>query len=262
MPKESFNNQSESMSTKKFYEELIKIDFSKEGPRLKIFDVDLDAESFIKLLSESEILTPIASSDGIISHVKESPEAGASDYSRSSRYFGLHTDGQYLTKVPEIVVLHCVDAGTSDIPTVFGDTKDIIDILRNTSQLEEAKEYEFLFRKKEGLEFVRPLLEKRYQNDELIMNIAVASPKCCLRPLPGSSKTQEDADKFYDLLGEIAEKNLKIIPHTWKKNSAIVFDNLRLIHGRGLLEHKNLGTHDIQRHLHRIWVSRNKSTNI
>ncbi len=214
MSPESFSSKNESMSTRKFYEELTKVDFSKEGPRLKIFDVDLDAESFTKLLSESKVLIPIPSSDGVVSHVRENPAAEASDYSRSSRYFGLHTDGQYLPAVPEIVILHCANAGTTEIPTVFADTKDIIDVLGSTDRLEEAKEYEFVFRNKKGLEFVRPLLETRPPNSELIMNIAIASVKCCLRPLPGSSKTQEEADKFYDLLGQIAEQNLKIILHT------------------------------------------------
>ena len=137
MSTESLNPKNESISTQKFFEELTEIDFSKEGPRLKIFDVDLDIESFVRLLSESKVLVPIASSDGIISHVKENPEADISDYSRSSRYFLLHTDGQYLPAVPEIVILHCVDAGATEIPTVFADTKDIIDILRSTDRLSD-----------------------------------------------------------------------------------------------------------------------------
>ena len=260
MSPESFSSKNESISTQKFYEELGRIDFSKEGPRIKIFDVDLDTDSFVKLLSENKILKPIASSDGVISHVRENPEASVSDYSRSSRYFGLHTDGQYLPEVPEIVILHCADPGKSEIPTVFADTHDIIEVLRKNNQLEEAKEYEFIFVNKKGAEFIRPLLETRSSNNELIMNIAIASPKCRLRPLSGSRKTQEDADRFYELLGEIAEKNLKIISHTWKKNNAVVFDNLRLIHGRGLPEHKNLDVSDAQRHLHRIWLSRNKTS--
>ena len=42
--------------------------------------------------------------------------------------------------------------------------------------------------------------------------------------------------------------------------SAVVFDNLRLIHDRGLPEHKKLEVSDTQRHLHRIWLSRNKTS--
>jgi alpha-ketoglutarate-dependent taurine dioxygenase len=246
----------EPLSTGQFYEELARVDFSQEGPRIRTFSVDLDPVAFIGSLSVGNVLTPIASSDGIVSHVRENPLASTADNSGTSRYFSLHTDGKYLPEVPEMVVLHCVNPGTSEIPTVFVDTKDIIDTLQDIDRLDEAKEYDLIFRNKDGLDFIRPLLEINPKNGEPVMNIAIASPQCHLRPLADSGRTQADADKFYALLEKIAEEDISTLPHTWRKNDAVVFDNLRLVHGRGLPEHKMLEISDFQRHLHRIWLSR------
>lgn len=246
----------EPVSTSQFYEELTRVDFSEEGPRIRTFSVDLDPVAFIGSLSVGNVFMPIASSDGTVSHVRENPLASAADNSATSRYFSLHTDGKYLPEVPEMVVLHCVDPGTSEIPTVFVDTKDIIDTLQGIDRLDEAKEYDLVFRNKDGIDFVRPLLEINPKNGEPVMNIAIASPQCHLRPLADSDRTQANANKFYDLLEKIAEADIPTSLHIWKKSDAVVFDNLRLVHGRGLPEHKTLETSDFQRHLHRIWLSR------
>ena len=248
----------EPISTSQFYEELTRIDFSEEGPRIRTFSVDLDPVAFMGHVSVGKVLTPIASSDGTVSHVRENPLASAGDNSATSRYFSLHTDGKYLAEVPEMVVLHGVDPGTSEIPTVFVDTKDIIDTLQGIDRLDEAKGYDLIFRNKDGVDFVRPLLEVNPNNGEPVMNIAIASPQCHLRPLAGSGRPQADADQFYDLLERIVEEGINTTSHTWRKNDAVVFDNLRLIHGRGLPEHKILQTSDFKRHLHRIWLSRKK----
>ena len=245
-----------ALSTSEFYDELIKIDFSKEGPRSRMYSVGLDPIVLMGAISLGNVLTSISSSDGDVSHVKENPAAAAADNSASSRHFSLHSDGIYLPKVPEIVVLHCVNPGTSEIPTIFVDTKDIIDTLESIDRLDEAKEYDHVFRNKEGTDFVRPLVEMNPKSGESVMNVAIGSPQCHLQPAAGSSRTQAEANAFYDLLDEIAAEDAAVLPHTWEKNDAVVFDNLRLVHGRGLPEHKTLEISDIQRHLHRIWLSR------
>jgi alpha-ketoglutarate-dependent taurine dioxygenase len=248
--------KAEPLSTSAFYEELIGIDFNQEGPRIRTYSVELDPASLIGSLSVSNVLMSIESSDGAVSHVRDNPAAGTADNSASSRYFFLHTDGKYLQEVPEMVVLHCVDPGTSEIPTVFVDTKDIMDVLQKTDRLDEARGYEFIFRNKGGINFVRPLIEINPVNSESVMNIAVGSPQCHLRPQDDSDRTQREADEFYDLLEAIVEEDVPIASHTWRRNDAVVFDNSRLIHGRGLAEHKSLEISDVQRHLHRIWLSR------
>lgn len=247
------------LSTSEFCEELTGIDFSKEGPRIRSYKVDLEPITFIGTLSLSTMLIPIESSDGVISNVRENPGANAADNSASSGYFSLHTDGKYLPVVPEMVILHCVDPGNSEIPTVFVDTKDILDVLQDTDRLEEAKLYDLIFRNKDGIDFVRPLMEANPINGEPVMNIAIASPQCHLRPRDEGDKPQGDADKFYELLEEIVEQHTPAVSHAWQNNDVIVFDNLRLIHGRGLPEHKLVETSDAQRHLHRIWLSRSRA---
>lgn len=255
MPRQDGHN-TEPLSNEDFYVALTGIDFRNEGPRLRVLCAYLEPVSFLGSVSMGDTFTPIASSDGYVSHVRENAEAATDDNSASSRYFSLHTDGKYLPKVPEVVILHCVDPGTTEIPTVFVDTKDIMEVLRVTDRLEEARGYDLVFRNKDGVEFVRPLIETNPTNGEQVMNIAIGSPQCHLRPHYDNGRSQEDADHFYGQLEKITEQDIPKLSHQWKKNDAIIFDNLRLIHGRGLPEHKTLTISDIQRHLHRIWLNR------
>jgi alpha-ketoglutarate-dependent taurine dioxygenase len=249
-------NGGEFLSTEQFCQELAGIDFREEGPRIRTYGVDMDPELMLGALVASDELEPITSSDGLISHVRENPSAHAADNSGSSRYFSLHTDGQYLPTVPEMAVLYCVDPGTSEIPTVFVDTKDILAILQRRDLLQQARGYEHVFRNKHGRDFVRPLIETKPGSDELVMNVALASPQCHLRPVEGSDRTQQDADTFYNLLQEIAEQDIATQSHTWRQNDAVVFDNQRLVHGRGLPEQRDLDTSDSERHLLRMWIRR------
>lgn len=246
----------ETLSTTAFYQELAAIDFTKEGSRLRVFNVDLDPSNLVSLINEGNSLAVVKSSDGAISNVKEILGSNPLDNSQSSRYFLLHTDGQYLPKVPEMVILYCVHPGISEMPTVFIDTQAILRILQKSDKLQEAQEYVFVFKNKKGLEFRRNLIEQHPTTQELLMNIAIASPQCHLEPLPTSNKHQNDADEFYQLLGEIVQQHLLYITHDWKKNDLVVFDNLRLVHGRGLPKHTPTQVAaDQQRHLYRIWLS-------
>lgn len=239
-----------------FAEELSVIDFSQEGPRIRAYKVELDPISFMGFITLGNVLSPISSSDGPVSHVRENPLASLADNSATSKYFSLHTDGKYLPNVPEMVLLHCINPGTSEIPTVFVDTKDIIEKLQEIERLDEAKEYDLVFRNKDGVDFIRPVLETNPKNGEPVMNVALASPQCQLVPAINSTKTASDAKNYYDLLDKIAEDDIPTFAHIWEQDDAVVFDNLRLIHGRGLPEHKILQTSDFQRHLHRIWLRR------
>ncbi|MEI8224016.1 MAG: TauD/TfdA family dioxygenase [bacterium] len=245
------------LSTAEFYGKLANVDFSLPGPRLKVFSVDFNPGEFERLVNTSYLLTPVENSDGVVSHVRETPGSHKLDHSRSSNYFLLHTDGNYLKKVPEMVILHCAHPGNSDTPTILADTKEIIDALRDLGKLDEAKEYQFVFKNKNNIEFRRPLIEQRSSNGELLMNIAIESPQCYLEPLPRTNKTETEAAQFYDLINTLAKEKLDYIVHHWKKNDLIVFDNLRLIHGRGLKnDNLNLDISDNERHLHRIWLNR------
>lgn len=96
----------ELLSTEQFCQELAGIDFREEGPRMRTYGIDMDPELMLGALVTSDELEPIASSDGLISHVRENPSAHAADNSGSSRYYSLHTDGQYLPTVPEMAVLY------------------------------------------------------------------------------------------------------------------------------------------------------------
>lgn len=246
----------ELLTAERFSRELVTTNFNVDGPRIRVYGVNMDAESMLEAIAHNDGLELISSSDGLISHVKDNPNAHIADNSGSSRYFSLHTDGQYLPTIPEMAVLYCVDPGTSEVPTVFVDTKDILDVLRDTGRIHETESYEHVFRNKYGQVFIRPLVEINPGTSEPVMNVALASPQCHLRPIEGAGATQQDADNFYDLLQEIAEQ--QIIPqlHAWRENDAVVFDNRRLIHGRGLVANKNMDISDASRHLLRVWIRR------
>lgn len=257
MNQERYTNTIETLSTDSFYKELSNIDFRENGPRIRTFSVDLEPRRLVELVSANTKFTMIESSDGVISHVKETLHANPLDNSKSSGYFVLHTDGNYLEKVPEIVILHCIDPGKSEMPTVFLDTEELLNLLKVENKLDEAKEYQFVFKNKKGIEYRRPLVEEHSITGELLMNIAIASAQCHLEASLESTKTQIDADRFYELLGTLVEKKLTRIPFYWKKNDVVVFDNLKLIHGRGLPEQNHTEFVDTERHLCRMWLDYN-----
>jgi alpha-ketoglutarate-dependent taurine dioxygenase len=240
-----------SYSIEQFVRELSEIDFVKD-PRPKIFrKVNFSIPEFTDSVTENGFAI-VHSSDGTVSHVIESQSEGL-DNSHASGYFGFHTDGQYLPHVPHLVILHCKEEGDGDIPTIFSDSNDIIEILRIYNKLHEAHEYEFVFKDRHGIEHTRPILEPHVLTGEAVMNIALGSAQCRLQPVSGSIKTEAEANDFYQLLSEIAAR----IPshlHTWQKGDTIVFDNQRLLHARGYPQsEKKSGA---KRHLYRIWLNK------
>lgn len=243
------------MNTSDFYTSLMRADFADQP--VQVFDgVEFDEKTFLELLESSNDWKIISSSDGPVSHVFEDPMGDAMDHSHTSNYFGLHTDGQYLDEVPPICLLYCADAGSGGTPTVFGDSRLLVKKLEEKGMLELAQEFDFIYTKKEGKEFRRPLIEKNPVNGELVMCVATKSPPIQVVPKQGSMKTQQEADAFFDELSELAESTLELSVHEWKTGQVVAFDNVSLIHGRGLAEQKDQQITDANRHLVRIWLAR------
>src|SRR5438105_3304157 len=88
------------LSTREFAEMLTQMDI-QQGPLIRISSAELKMLNFINHINTSGSLRVIPSSDGPFPHVVETPGANRLDFSKSSRHFGLHTDGLYHNQVPE-----------------------------------------------------------------------------------------------------------------------------------------------------------------
>lgn len=242
------------MNTSELFGAIGETDFNT-NPVLAIDNVVFDPDELIELLTTSDTWQPLMSSDGFVSHIFEDPQADLMDHSHTNQYFGLHTDGQYLAEVPQLCILYCVDAGTGDIPTVFADSRTFVRTLREKGLYDKAKQFDFIYTKKEGAEFRRPLIETNPATGEEVMCVVTTSPPIRLVPSKDSIATQSEADEFFEKLSDLAILTLPLTPHYWRAGQVVVFDNASLIHGRGLTE-KVEDVGDKSRHLIRIWLEK------
>lgn len=240
------------MTTEEFINSLKILDLQKEP--FRVFEIDsFEPDKFTALIGASNDFVIEPSSDGLVSQVFEDRYAAAQDNSRTSRYFCLHTDGQYLPRIPLMALLYCVDPGTANIPTVFADSQEMVRALSEINLLDTAKEFDFIYIKKEGKEYRRPLIEKHLITGEDAMCVVTVSAPIRLVPRVGSTKTLRDAEVFYNELSELAQRVLTLTPHYWQSNQMVVFDNVRLLHGRDLSNRAS--AKDDKRHLIRIWLN-------
>jgi hypothetical protein len=212
---------------------------------------DFDLARFVGAMAGSSTWEVVASTDGLVAVVKEEPSADRLDFSRKSGYFGLHTDGT--TRIPEIVMLHCVDPGNDPevFPTVFADTREMIRTMRERGQGGLMDGVIFRYNQRNGAVHRRPLIQPHPVTGEDIMNIGL-TPECGLEPAEGSGISPAEADALYAELVELGQDSLSLVHH-WKAGELVAYDNVAYVHGRGL-------SPDIQpdatRTMHRTWLSR------
>ncbi|MDP3705033.1 MAG: TauD/TfdA family dioxygenase [Legionellaceae bacterium] len=224
---------------------------------LTIFKMHFDVKLFIECVKQSNHIKIAPSTDGVISHVQDNDIANALDHSSSSKYFGWHIDGQYLARVPEIVLLYCIDPGNQNIKTIFADSYSLIKILRRRELLDTAKEFDFIYRKQnEGKDYRLSLINKHPITGDEVIFVGDYSPVIKLVPKIDSNKTLQDAKDFHSILADMVSNELHYKVVEWESGQMIVFDNIRLLHGRGEPEGKYKNRKDPARHLLRIWLNR------
>lgn len=246
--------RSRNLSTEEFVDLLKGPEFRQSGFWQRL-PVDFHDESFLRSIASSPFETVESTDEGAISVVKEALGYHERDFSRKSGFFGLHTDGMYYPQVPEIGILYCVDAGSGSFPTVFVDTRQLVEVMSRTIGIGKLQELDMIYTRKTNVKYPRPLLEPHPYTGEFVMNIGL-TPQCRLVPKEGSSMTQEEADSLYRQLVQLSEGNLTIV-HIWRDNDLVVFDNAVYVHGRGLPSGQTLQG-DSERELKRIWLTRTK----
>jgi len=208
----------------------------------------LDCDLVAALINAGPHFTVLPSSDGLVSTVIDGDTSGT-DYSRQAAFFDLHTDGLYYAAVPEFVLLYCISPGKHRVPTVFVDTRLVIERMERLGLLDEMREIEMVYRGRDGGEHARPLVEEHPATGELVVNLGA---RVYFRSMRGSHLSGRETTSVVHQMFEQADASA--IVHQWDAQQAILFDNARYVHGRGLNADSMLTDGD--RQLKRIWLSR------
>ncbi len=229
------------------------VQWLKENHRqcsLELLKVHFDPDLFLSEMEGIDELSILRSNDGLIAEVIHGEDQN--DKSRDSTKFDLHTDGAYYERPPQFVILHCVDPGTTNIQTIFADTRSALEALE-IKDIDLLKTLDYTYIGRQGKEYQQPVVEPHFESGKLISNItargyvkpSVAKQK--LHELPGMFDYVQAFQRFLSQL----EKET-VYRHTWKKDDLVIFDNHRFLHGR---ESEGI---DKKRHLYRIWLSLNQ----
>ncbi|WP_442869687.1 TauD/TfdA family dioxygenase [Bradyrhizobium sp. CCBAU 65884] len=210
-------------------------------------DVQLEPAAFLSSIKQLGF-DIIESNDGAVSIVQEMGDSR--DFSRQSGRFPVHTDGLYQTRVPELVLLFCQDAGHGTTPTVVADSRAVFRQPRRPRRIELLKELELVYIGRDGKEFARPLIQSHPHAGFAVVHLgyrafARASPTAAhLR----QRLSRRRAVKILRALRAQIEAET-CLRHYWKAGDALLIDNYTFVHGR---ETQGI---DHQRKLLRVWLS-------
>jgi Taurine catabolism dioxygenase TauD, TfdA family len=211
------------------------------------YEVDFKPTLFLKLVEKSQQFFVQNSATGLAPLVRHEGDYIDNPLKRSSWEF--HMDGYAYTPIPYLVLLYCINPGRGDVQTCLYDSVEALESL-SSETLFLLNELDYNFFSPEGKVFKRdlinihPLSRKYYCHSA---NQGYITPKVknndfmqTLLPCDSSRVCSE----MYDAI------NQKLCyKHTYTKNSLLVFDNYRYIHGR--LNQ----TPDPERQLIRIWIT-------
>jgi len=187
----------------------------------------------------------ISSSDGPVSRVFQGSDRR--DLSQQTGAFGWHKDGLYHTRLPQLVLLYCEDAGRGDSDTRLADCAQAWDLL-DPAVREDWHQLELVYIGRDGQRFPRPLVEPHSRTGQQLIN---ASQRALVRPAPPAIGANRR-----EVLDEIGEKLdlTRVHSQRWEAGAILVFDNERFAHARVA------SAPDLQRKLVRIWLSPERQT--
>lgn len=218
-----------------------------ESGVLKEYSVELRLDEFWQAIANSRFMFR-HSSDGWYSVVRE--EQDALDFSKQSRSFDFHTDGLYYSKVPDFVILYCVDPGTTNTKTVFADSRMIQENLRNSDYWTALEQLEFVYVGKDAREFPRSLIEKHTRTGQPIFNLGTRG---YIRPSldPDRLAHSPSMRVMTRAANQMINAIDKFVVHAqeWQAGRLVFFDNQTYVHGRMAEEE------DPTRVLYRFWLS-------
>lgn len=188
-------------------------------------------------------LKVISSRDGPISVVFDSNDP--KDFSRQTGQFDWHKDGLYLDKLPEVMMLYCVDPGRGNTPTVVGDCEALFDVASPAEQ-RQFQELELVYIGPEGEQFPRPLVERHPRTGRSVLNIG---QRAIVRPRFEGHSTAPDLRSVLPKLRDRLNEG-QIFTQTWHAGDLLMVDNMQFAHAR------RADCPDPDRRLLRLWFSR------
>jgi alpha-ketoglutarate-dependent taurine dioxygenase len=188
-------------------------------------------------LTESELLSALRastlglteSSDGNYSIVRD--QESHLDFSQKGGFFDLHQDGLGHHNVPDVGILFCVNPGKGTNPTIFCDTLEIIRRLTEDEHtLETMNGLQFVYIDKSGREQIHPFLAMHDLTGEPFLYLG--SRGYLRQRSVDQAPSIRDISNLLNRIFELAD-NATFLEHYWQKGNLIIWDNHRLLHGRG-----------------------------
>ena len=193
------------------------------------FSTSIPAEDLISGLRKSELcLAPCSDGDHSVVQDRERPL----DYSQRGGFFDLHQDGMAQKHIPDMGILYCDNPGQRLNPTVFCDTTEIIEKLRLNSphRFDVLRALDFIYLDKSGQETQHPLTDRHALTDQLFINLGSRGYVRQKSVIEAPSIRE-----MSDLLSEVfaLAEQATFYRHCWSKGDLVLWDNHRLLPGRG-----------------------------
>lgn len=214
---------------------------------------DFDPYAFVKLVNEpTSPLMIVSTADGLVGEDFKDDQVTTPDFSRNTKFFDVHKDGLAYPVVPHMFLLHAENAGSLNIPTFFVDSQEVIAGME-PDDVEQLRKLEMVIEKTNGKVYRHPVVMPHSQTGEPVLYLA--SERVVIRPMDrhmstvSARDTARVANTVFDLTIDLRRE------HEWHSGQAVVFDNERLLHGRGVPKRGSKGAQDTRRKLNRIWMA-------
>jgi len=215
---------------------------------LACFNAAFDVPSFVEAASKDDRFSLIESSDGQVSNVLHRHDP--SDRSARTDSFDFHNDGLYLAQPPDYCALYCLDPGNGNIPTIFVDSRHVVQRLSSAGvSLQILSRLKQMYVDRRGVRHMYNIVRSHPKLGHTVLQyygegelVASALQSCSLE---GNKDLQRIKDVVYRCISECNWNSL-----FWEKGKFVVWDNYAFLHAR-------LTTKiDLRRHLARFWIRR------
>ena len=159
-----------------------------------------------------------------IRYDKDIPDMAAYRHSKNAQ--PLHTDESYMTPASEIMVMYCVNRAPSGGETVFYDSVDLIEILKeeNKSLLDRLATTEICFSKADS-QRIKKVIDLDSKEPILNWNYYCISPN-------ESTENKTLAREFHEFLQEHVVESSGIVSVDLKPGEGVLWWDDRVLHGR------------------------------
>jgi alpha-ketoglutarate-dependent taurine dioxygenase len=199
----------------------------KESP-VFIANTSLTETEFLSYLRESNFSLSECS-DGDHSVIQDN--GSAVDFSQKGGCFDLHQDGLGNKDLPDIAMLFCVSPGKQANPTFFCDTLEVIEKVAEDEQaFEVLKSLEFVYIDKSGRQQAHPFVAVNSHTGAPYLHLG--SRGYLRQQSVDYAPSIREISKLLQKIFALAD-DATFLEHVWQKGDVAIWDNRRLLHGRG-----------------------------